>query len=176
MIKMNNIVNPPVLFQHFDFEADKLSFCCCYFKWSIKKIFPKDLNRHFSKEDIQRAQRQMRGCSLASLAIREMQIKTTKRYHFTSLRMAIINKQQMLKRMWRKGNSSTLLVGLQTGAATMENSMEFPQKNKNGTAFWPGNSTAGIISLESWNASPKEHMHPNVYSSTIYNSQVLEAT
>ena len=37
--------------------------------------------------------------------------------------------------MWRKGNPSTLLVGIETDAATVENSMEFPQKAKNGTAF-----------------------------------------
>ena len=37
--------------------------------------------------------------------------------------------------MWRKGKPSALLVGMQTGAATVENSMEFPQKTKNGTAF-----------------------------------------
>ena len=36
----------------------------------------------------------------------------------------------MLERMWRKGNSSTLLVGMQTGAATVENSMEFLSKLK----------------------------------------------
>ena len=37
-------------------------------------------------------------------------------------------KQQMLERMWRKGNPHTLLVGMQTGAATMENSREISQK------------------------------------------------
>ena len=46
-----------------------------------------------------------------------------------------INKQQMLVRLWRRGNPSALLVGMQTGEATVENSMEFPQKTKNGTAF-----------------------------------------
>ena len=39
--------------------------------------------------------------------------------------------------MRRKGNPNTLLVGMQTGTATVENSMELPQKNKNGTTFDP---------------------------------------
>ena len=43
--------------------------------------------------------------------------------------------KQMLERMQRKGTPSALLVGMQTGEATVENSMEFPQKTKNGTAF-----------------------------------------
>ena len=47
----------------------------------------------------------------------------------------------MLARMWRKGNSHKLLVGMQNGIAAVENNMEASQKFKSRITIWPNNST-----------------------------------
>ena len=71
----------------------------------------------------------------------------------------------MLERVWRKGNPPTLLVGMQTSTATMENSVEIPLKTGNTTPIWPSSLTPGHTH---WgNLNWNRHMYPNVHCSTI---------
>ena len=80
----------------------------------------------------------------------------------------------MLARMQRKRISFALLVGMQAGAAALENSLEVPQKTKNRTTLWPSNCTTRHLSKGYRCAVSKGHVHHHVYSRTIHNSQSME--
>ena len=80
----------------------------------------------------------------------------------------------MLARMWRNRKPLALLVGMQTGAATVENSMEVSQNIKNRTTLQLINSNTRYLSKRYRCAVSKGHMHHHVYSSTINNKQSME--
>ena len=84
----------------------------------------------------------------------------------------------MLVRMRRNppppgGSPPTPLVGMQAGAATLENHMEVPQKVENRATLPPSNHTTGYLPQRYKCSDPRGHVHPNIYSSNVHNSQTM---
>ena len=69
-----------------------------------------------------------------------------------------------------------LLVGMQTGTATLENSLEVPQKIENRTTLRPRNCTTRYLPKRYQNTDSKGRMNPDVYSNITKNSQTMEKT
>ena len=70
----------------------------------------------------------------------------------------------------------TLLVGMQAGASTLENSMEVPQKVENRATLQPSNHTTGYLPKRYKCSDLKGHVNLNVCNSNVHNSQIMERT
>ena len=135
----------------------------------------KDMNRKLTDKDIDMANMHMKKRS-ASLAIREIQIKTTMRYHLTPVSMGKINKAGNHK-CWRgcreKGTLLHCWWECELVQPLWKTVWRFLKELKKDLPYDPAIALLGIYPRFRCNETPG-HLHPDVYSSNVHNSQTVE--
>ena len=141
------------------------------------KNWAEDQNRYFFKGDKQMANSHLKRC-LTSLLMREMQIKTTKMYHLTLVRMTTIKTSTNNKCLRGCGENRTLLHCSKEHKLVLplwRLAWRFHKELKIQLSHEPAIPILGIYP-ERMKTNSKWHMHPNVVSSTIYTRQNMAAT
>ena len=152
-----------------------MSFYNSTVKNQITKFWAKDLNIHFSKEDIQMANRYMNRCSV-SLIIREMQMKTMMRDHFTLVNVPVTKRIRDNKSWWGCEEKGTLVHcwwECKLAQPLWKIVWRFLNKLKKELPYDPA-IPCGCISRGSEISVLKRYLHPHVHCSIIRNSHGTE--